>query len=340
VHTLDDSPDTVRLTPAFGDPDAAWRARNDAGLTLAIEGRWPEALEAFSDALANAPCFADAPDVHALLNGNRAQAHFHCGELQLAVESARRALAARLVCGDESDAPVARMRADLGVYLAACGDVAEAERSLHEARLSLESRFGEDDLRLVSVLENQARVQLMAHRAEVAEPLLLRAHALLGERHLATDSLTPLFGAVQHARASVLGADVVEVAAEDSPTADLSENYDVFPLTANASANSDPALAMSAAPDREEPADDDVVLFHAIEDSFDSSPLPDDAFELIDADDYPPMRTPSPDAIRSAGLVEPGAHATPQEAMKRTHPLGFEIQYGIPQEQLLHGDTA
>lgn len=368
MHTLDDSLDTVRLTPAFGDPHAAWRARNDAGVSLALEGCWPEALEAFSEALTVAPGFADAPDVHALLHGNRAQAHFHCGEWQLAAESARRALAARLVCGEADDAPVARMRADLGVYLAACGNVADAEQSLQMARASLESQFGDDDLRLATVLENQARVQLLANRPDDAEPLLLRLHALLGERELPTDALTPLFDAVRHARAPVavaeevadvgapvaMAEEVAHVAAQSSGAdweerathAELEshlsiDEFDVFPIEAVDEALATQAPAHPDAIELVDPADLDLLVFDAIEDEVSaSSLLDDDAFELIDAEDFPPMRSPSPAAIRSAGLVEPGAHPTPQEAMRRTHPLGFEIQYGIPQDQLLGGDAA
>jgi len=316
VHTLDDSLDTVRLTPTFGDPCATWRTRNDAGVSLAVDGRWPEALDAFSDALTAAPCFADAPDVHALLHGNRAQAHFHCGELQQAVASARRALAARLLCGDEDDAPVARSRADLGVYLAACGDVDNATQRLHEARRSLEARFGEDDLRLASVLENLARLQLLTQRPEAAEPLLLRLHALLGEHDRTTASLTPLFEAIRHARMAVPSYEAPAAAVVPNEETLDTHHFDVFPVDASS----------------------DVV--DALGETSDASSLLDDAFELIDAEDYPPLRTPSPDAIRSAGLIEPGAHATSQEAMKRTHPLGFEIQYGIPQDQRLDGNAA
>jgi tetratricopeptide (TPR) repeat protein len=297
VHTLDDSLDTVRHTPAFGDPNASWRALNDSGVSLALEGRWPDALEAFSAALQGAPAFADAPDVHALLHGNRAQAHFHCGEVQAAVESAYRALAARLVCGDTSDAPVARMRADLGVYLAACGESANAEDSLRDALSSLEARFGEHDERLATVLENQARLQLMTQHPDAAEPILLRLHALFDAHAMESTRLTPLFDAVRNAREPEL------------PEASASDDMDVFPI----------------ARDQEPSVEPESLL--------------DDAFELLDAADYPPMRSPSAAAIRSAGLVEPGAHPTPQQAPKRTHPLGFEIQYGIPQE-LLDGDAA
>lgn len=337
MHTLDDSLDTVRLTPAFGDPHAAWRARNDAGVSLALEGRWPEALDAFSDALTDAPCFVEAPDVHALLHGNRAQAHFHCGELQRAVESARRALAARLVCGDEDDAPVARMRADLGVYLAACGDITEAAQSLRVARTSLETRFGDDDLRLATVLENQARVQLMAHRPDVAEPLLLRLHALLEEGGQATDTLTPLFNAVRSARGPGFANE--PIAEPDAILDDESlDDFDVFPLETDATADSPVAASLEI--ELIEPEEDDLLVFDALPANVEAPDLLDDAFELIDAEEFPPMRSPSAAAIRSAGLIEPGAHATPQEAMKRTHPLGFEIQYGIPQDQLLDGDAA
>jgi tetratricopeptide (TPR) repeat protein len=214
VHPLDDSLDTVRQTPAFGDPNARWRALNDTGVSLALEGRWPEALEAFSAALQGAPAFADAPDVHALLHGNRAQAHFHCDEVQAAVESAYRSLAARLVCGDTSDAPVARMRADLGVYLAACGETANAEESLRKALASLEARFGEHDARLATLLENQARFQLMTQHPDAAEPILLRLHALMDASAMEASQLTPLFDAVRNAR---------------TPEAPAADDMDVFP---------------------------------------------------------------------------------------------------------------
>lgn len=298
MHTPDDSPDAVRLTTVLGDPDTSWRVRNECGLSLAIEGRWPEALTAFSDALREAPSFADAPDVHALLHGNRAQAHFHCGELQCAVESAHRALAARLVCGDADDAPVARIRADLGVYLAACGQRVEAEHSLRDARASLEARFGEHDQRLATVRENQARVQLLALRED----------------------------------ASAVPRDATADAQQDPtaiPSDASAEEYELFPLPTD----------HEEFPDAFTEAGIDVGLEVGTEPP-ELSSLLEDAFELLDADDFPPMRSPSADAIRSAGLVEPGAHAPPQEVLRRTNPLGFEIQYGVPQELLLEGDAA
>jgi tetratricopeptide (TPR) repeat protein len=229
--------DSAPPTPACGDQRASWRARHDVGVARALEGRWHEALEAFSDALTEAPSVALAPEVHALLHGNRAQAQFHCGEVPEAVESAQRALAARLVCGDAEDAPVARMRSDLGVYLAASGAVSAAQRSLHEAHTSLVARFGEHDLRLAPVLENQVRVYLLACRPEAAEPVLLRLRALLGDRGIDTDRLMPLFAAVQRTRTEV-PATTAEAAAQDgSPVSAVAsgqrashDGYDMFPM--------------------------------------------------------------------------------------------------------------
>jgi len=338
VHTLDDSLDTVRLTPAFGDPHAPWRSQNDAGVSFALEGRWPEALEAFTAALTEAPSFVEAPDVHALLHGNRAQAHFHCGEGQLAVESARRALAARLVCGDADDAPVARMRADLGVYLAACGAHADAVSSLDEARTRLEARYGDDDLRLATVLENLARVQLLAQHADRAEPLLLRLHALLGERELDTASLTPLFAAVRQARATDAEQHAGAPSASDEPATpwrvpSAPGGYDVFPMSRADDEEAPNWDAIADATPAAHSTQDAMQAVDAIDEGLD------DAFDLVDVQDYPPLRSPTAAAIRSAGLVEPGEHSTPAKALKRTHPLGFEIQYGVPQD-LLHGGNA
>jgi hypothetical protein len=237
VDTLDEPLDPSPPTLACGDQQASWRARNDVGVSLALERRWRDALEAFSGAITEAPSFVHAPDVHALLHGNRAQAQFHCGEVQEAAESAQRALAARVVCGDAGDASVARMRSDLGVYLAASGALRAAERSLHEAHTSLVARFGENDPRLAPVLENQVRVYLLACRPEAAAPVLLRLHVLLSDGGIDTDRLTPLFAAVQRMRTEVPATEAEAAPQDASPVNAVvsserasHDEYDMFPM--------------------------------------------------------------------------------------------------------------
>jgi tetratricopeptide (TPR) repeat protein len=309
------------------DPTAEWRAHNDAGLTLALAGQWEDAAASFDAALAAAPSLADGPDVHALLHSNRAQAHFHLGERLLAVEAARRSLMARLICGDEGDAPMARIRADLAVYLAACGAHEEADATLRRARHTLESRFGDEDVRLLSLLENEARLALLAGHPAQAEPALLRLHALVEEAGADPASLSPLFEAVRASRSVPTEADVVEGVAAEAVIAEA----------VVAEAVTTEAVMPEQVTTEAVTTELDAIDLFPIPEASDSL-LPDE-FDLVDDAAFPPLRSPSPAAIRHAGLIEPGNHATPAPAATRTHPLGFEIQYGVPQELLMDGNA-
>jgi tetratricopeptide (TPR) repeat protein len=255
-------------------PYTSWQQANDEGLALAAGHRWAEAVAAFSEAIALAPAPGDAPDTHALLLSNQAQALYQVGEHDAAIDLARRSLSARLVCCDsDGDAPMARARADLAVYLAANGELEEAESMLRVARMSLEHAYGDEDARLAGILENQARVALMMQQPAVAEPALLRLHALLAEAGADPSRLQPLFALV----------------AEYREHADMSDDVSIFP------------------------------------------DLSDDGLELIVEEPHSPLQSPSAQAIRDEGLVEPGEHPTP-DAYAQTNPLGFVVQYGVPQE--------
>lgn len=176
------------LTPFLTPPDTAslpklWADANERALAFAHQARWADAAELWATALSDAPTFALAPDTHALLLSNLAQARFRCGDVEDAVELGQRSLAARLFCCDsERDAPMARAQADLAVYLAAAGHPVRAASLFEQAHESLQLQFGDEDERLVSVLENQARLALVVHDTAIAEPLLLRLHALLDSR--------------------------------------------------------------------------------------------------------------------------------------------------------------
>ncbi len=271
-----------------------WEAANEAGVSLCAEARWADAQQAFHEALENAPVFGEAPAIHAVVLSNLAQADFRMGDTAGALANARRALSARLIaCDDDLDAPMARIRADLAVYLAATGSFDEASSSLEAARLSLEWRYGDEDPRLVSVLENEARIALAAGSPAAAEPALLRLHALLSESGEDAERLNHLFALVGASRRPSDGASAAgahSLSPEDQSETDAMP--DVFPSILSA-----------------------------------------DEFDIVD-EAPPPLRSPSAQSIRSEGLIEPGQHSTPQ-SFARTNPLGFEVQYGIPQDVLL-----
>ncbi len=298
-HGTPHAPDTLTIRD--------WEHANDDGISYGARASWEHAHAHFLQALELAPEYADAPLVHAVLLGNLAQSQFRLGDTDGAIQSARRALAARMLsCEDDGDAPMARIRSDLAVYLAASGAHEEAEATLSVARASLEWRYGDEDMRLITVLENQARIALASGRPSAAEPALLRLHALLVDAGEDPARLNPLFALVS---ASRVQSDSGPVTAKDAFSPDESDSMDVFTAVSDT----------SATPPR-------------------SDLLSDDAFDLIDDAPHQPMRSPSAYAIRMEGLVEPGLHSTPS-APAHTNPLGFEVQYGIPQELLLESST-
>ncbi len=272
-----------------------WESANETGLSLCAEARWLDAQQAFRDAVASAPPFDDAPAVHAVVLSNLAQADFRLGDTAGALANARRALAARVIaCDDDLDAPMARIRADLSVYLAASGLWDEAASSLEAARRALEWRYGDEDERLLIVLENEARIALAAGQPAAAEPSLLRLHALLSESGHDPERLGHLFALVDASR---------------RPADGMGEPH-----------------TTSGLPQDEAEPDAMPDLFPSIFSA--------DAFDIVDDVPLPPLRSPSAHSIRSEGLIEPGQHSTPP-SFAQTNPLGFEVQYGIPQEVLL-----
>lgn len=165
---FDTPPDPFALD-ASDSPDARWRGFNEFGVLLATDGHWDDARHAFADALDAAPAFAEVPAVHAVLLSNFAQACFHTGDVDEAVRAARRSLSARLLCADEHDAPMARSRSDLAVYLAASGALEEAQATLHHAMYSLTQTFGSEHAHLAVPRENAARLaQAIASRTPLS----------------------------------------------------------------------------------------------------------------------------------------------------------------------------
>lgn len=265
------------LTPVSNNSD--WHSANDIGMRYAAAENWHAAHTAFLTAIASAPAYRDAPATHAVLLGNLAQSRFHCGDTAGAVETARGALVARLIsCDDGADAPMSRSRADLAVYLAAGGQHAEARRTLAQAREGLEAQFGTHDSRLISILENEARLAIAAGDSDAAEAPLSRLQTILAASGDDASRLAPLLARINDATAEFMRARAV-----------ADERTD------------------------------------------------DEDFDLVDIETHAPFKTPSAERIREAGLIEPGTHRTPVD-LRLTNPLGFEVQYGIPQEILLSGN--
>jgi len=188
VSHLDPAPDPF-ATDASDASDARWRGFNEFGVMLAVDGHWEDARQAFDDAVDAAPAFGDAPHVHAVLLSNLAQARFHAGDADGAIECARRSMAARVLCTEEDSAPMARIRSDLAVYLAASGALDEAQATLHHAIRSLEATFGAHDTRLLVPLENEVQFSRLTATSASATDVPWTSTA--GEPAHAAERLTP-----------------------------------------------------------------------------------------------------------------------------------------------------
>lgn len=183
----------------------AWRHDNERGLALAADADWVEASEAFAaaaDSLARA-LPSETRDVHeplALVLLNLSQAYFRLGRIDDAMQQAQRACALRVAIAGEDGMPVARARMDLAVMLATAGRLDEATALVQRAIAGIEHRVGEEDARLVVVLENAARIALASGAPANAEPLLLRLHALLDAHDLSPVRAAQLLARVAEGR--------------------------------------------------------------------------------------------------------------------------------------------
>ncbi len=323
---------TNPLTPSgTTSVEESWIDANERALAFCHAAQWSAAAELWTAALAQAPSFAMAPDTHALLLSNLAQALFRTENREGAAEMGRRSLAARLLCCDsDGDAPIARARADLAVYLTASGQTGEAFAMLDRARQSLELHYGDEDPVLASVLENLARLALITNEPANAEPLLMRLHALLDTSGDDPSRIEPLLARVAWARSTNAECD-------PEPPYD-----DVFPSIVQDTreimddeTHPDDALELI---DIAVCADDAIELIDVMTipdvalELLDVTESAADEFELIDDVMHAPMSSPSAQSIRSEGLIEPGSHTTPSWTA-RTNPLGFEIQYGVPADE-------
>ncbi len=180
-----------------------WMDDNTRGLSLAAAAEWDEAAEAFAaaaDVLARRAPDVSSHDALALILGNLAHASFRAGRTDDALLHAQRACALRVALAGEDAMPVARGRMDLAVMLGATGRLDEAQALIQRAIAAVERHVGDEDARLVVMLENAARLALAAGAPANAEPLLLRLHALLDAHGLSTDRADRLLAMVAAVR--------------------------------------------------------------------------------------------------------------------------------------------
>ncbi|QJR34660.1 tetratricopeptide repeat protein [Gemmatimonas groenlandica] len=195
-----------------------WMDDNTRGLSLAAAADWDEAAEAFAaaaDVLARRAPDVSSHDALALILGNLAQACFRAGRTEDALLHAQRSCALRVALAGEDAMPVARERMDLAVMLGALGRLDEAQALMQRAISAVERHVGDEDARLVVMLENAARLALAAGVPANAEPLLLRLHALLDAHGMSTDRADRLLAMVSavRSRADANRAETSRIAA-------------------------------------------------------------------------------------------------------------------------------
>lgn len=200
-----------------------WMDDNTRGLSLAAAAEWDEAAEAFAaaaDVLARRPPDPTSHDALGLILSNLAQACFRAGRTPEALAHAQRACAIRMALAGEDSMPVSRARMDLAVMLGSLGRLDEAHALVQRAIAAVEGHVGDEDVRLVTMLENAARLALAAGAPAKAEPVLLRLHALLDVHGMPTARADHLLAVVAQLRA---GAEVAPVATHTPVAMDMVE---------------------------------------------------------------------------------------------------------------------
>ena len=242
-----------------------WMDDNTRGLSLAASADWDEAAEAFAasaDVLARRAPDVSSHDALALILGNLAQACFRAGRTDDALLHAQRACALRVAIAGEDAMPVARERMDLAVMLGATGRLDEAQALMQRAIAAVERHVGDEDARLVVMLENAARLALAAGAPANAEPLLLRLHALLDAHGMSTDRADRLLAMVASVRARAGSIRPTQVAAVARATASV-----ITDVQAETAAQEAPGLLAAV---EATVASDVAVYAHAIVDERDA----------------------------------------------------------------------
>ncbi|MCC6242482.1 MAG: tetratricopeptide repeat protein [Gemmatimonadaceae bacterium] len=181
----------------------AWSEENARGLTYAAQGEWADAIIAFgasADAAATRNTVRTR-EVLSLVLSNLAHACYHGGRLRDGILRAQQAGALRSSLEGTDTVAMSRSRSDLAVMLASAGQYAEAASTIALAITAIESRSGDEDSRLIPLLETAARIALTSGNASNAEPYLLRLHALQALYQVPTTSTDALLAKVAKARA-------------------------------------------------------------------------------------------------------------------------------------------
>lgn len=279
-----------------------WKDTNAEGLALAKEGRWSDASRAFEDALAQldaenendgiTPVAHD--DARARLLLNIGQSYFHTGALTDARRFAERSCAIRVSLYGEDALIVARTRGDLAVILGASGQQDEAMSLLERAVSAVERKRGDESAHLVPLLTNAARL-LERSAPQLARPYVARLKALLFARRLADNAATIVPTAVP---SHSFGDDPFATASDDHYLRSaIAETVDLLRTTPTANI----AVGNSASNEK------------ASAEFVDDDNIDDTIFDLVEA---PPTTL----------------NTMPEATTSPVSPLGFEVQYGIPEQ--------
>ncbi len=191
-----------RGTPIEGS-HATWADANAMGLTHGAAGDWPSAYAAFADAAGALILENDtlAREALAVVHNNLAHASYRLGRGDEALRHAQSVHDLRVALAGDDSIAVARVRSDLAVMLSRTGRFAEAQTVIGAAIQGIERAAGDEDSRLIPLLETAARIAMAAGQPASAEPLLLRLHALLSEHQQSTATAEDLLARVARARA-------------------------------------------------------------------------------------------------------------------------------------------
>ena len=316
-----------------------WSDDNALGLAYAADGAWSDAADAFASAVDVASSRSDvaAHEALALVLNNLAQACFRVGRVDDALHHGQRACTLRAALFGEDAIAVARARADLAVMLGSAGRTKEGLGLMSRAIGGFERTAGDEDLRLSSLLENAARLALMAGEPSTAEPYLIRLHALLALHEHPTDVAVRLLTRVASYRESDRPPVSVQQFTETQTTVETVDamlevnDADDFQPTPDAEPAAKVLTRTPSAPLRG--VHFDLIDHHVAEstaavtmgDAVDAS-TPNDVFgdaacDLVDL--LPP--TPVHDAVR---------HERSSEGASPADVLGFVVEYGASDDPM------
>ncbi|MEO7996595.1 MAG: tetratricopeptide repeat protein [Gemmatimonadaceae bacterium] len=326
-----------------------WKDTNVEGLALAKEGRWPDATRAFEDALAQLDAENEQGGVTALAHDdlraqlllNIGQCYFHTRDFAEARRLAERSCAIRVSLYGEDALVVARTRGDLAVILGAAGHPDEAMSLLERAVSAVERKRGDESEHLVPLLTNAARL-LERSAPDLARPYVSRLNALLFARRLADNAsrITPT-----EMPSHSFGSDPLATASDDHfLRSAIAETVDLLRTTPTANIAMSDRAVMNAEEPQSLPGEvsDAIVLIpeEAIDEPI--APIREEAvsepitlFRDDAADEFVAF-VPDDDIDDTIfDLVEPPPatlNALPQSQSAPANPLGFEVQYGIPEQ--------